>query len=222
MSWTGVILHSNLKPADSPLIIVGAGRFGQELKVGLETYGGHQFLGFIDDVSSHAKVLGSIKNHSPISTVQYLVAIGNSIDRLRVGLDLMAKGAKLGSVLSPRAWVAHTYRNVPGTMLLGTPDVSANVTLGRLVIIHGFAVVAHDCVIADGVTISNHVFVGGGASIGEAATLHPHSVILPNVIVGARSIVGAGSVVTKNVPDDCTVFGSPARVIFKGTPNRET
>jgi acetyltransferase-like isoleucine patch superfamily enzyme len=45
-----------------------------------------------------------------------------------------------------------------------------------------------------------------GASIGAG------SVILP-VTIGKNSLVGAGSVVTKDVPDNVTVAGNPARVI---------
>jgi acetyltransferase-like isoleucine patch superfamily enzyme len=46
-----------------------------------------------------------------------------------------------------------------------------------------------------------------GASIGSSAT------ILANVTVGENSIVGAGSVVTKDVPANSIVAGSPARVL---------
>ena len=40
-----------------------------------------------------------------------------------------------------------------------------------------------------------------------------HSIILKGVTIGERSIVGAGSVVTKDVPADSIVGGSPARLI---------
>ncbi len=209
-------LHSSGKfGAPSRIVIAGAGRFGRELRVGLETYGGYEFIGFIDDIVKAGLVIGCISSHAPLNDALYLVAVGNSEDRLAIGRTLIQRGATLASVVSPRALVANTYSDKPGTMLLGMADVSANVTLGSLIVIHGFAVVAHDCIIEDGATIGNHVFLGGGARIGEAATVHPHSVVLPNRRIGARSIVGAGSVVTIDVPDDCTVFGSPARIIVQ-------
>ncbi len=46
-----------------------------------------------------------------------------------------------------------------------------------------------------------------GASIGSGAT------ILSNVIVGENALVGAGSVVTKDVPANAVVVGSPARIL---------
>jgi len=48
-----------------------------------------------------------------------------------------------------------------------------------------------------------------GASIGANAT------ILGNVTIGENAIVGAGSVVTKDVPPNTIVAGSPAKVIGK-------
>ena len=46
-----------------------------------------------------------------------------------------------------------------------------------------------------------------GASIGSGAT------ILARVTIGENAIVGAGSVVTKDVPPNTIVAGTPARVI---------
>jgi UDP-2-acetamido-3-amino-2,3-dideoxy-glucuronate N-acetyltransferase len=47
--------------------------------------------------------------------------------------------------------------------------------------------------------------VADGASIGSGAT------ILGGLRIGERALVGAGAVVTRDVPDDTTVAGNPAR-----------
>lgn len=55
--------------------------------------------------------------------------------------------------------------------------------------------------IREKVTIGNHVFIGIG------------SCIMPGVTIGDNSVIGANSVVTKDVPADCMVAGSPAKII---------
>ena len=53
--------------------------------------------------------------------------------------------------------------------------------------------------LAKPITIGNDVWLGGG------------TIVLPGITIGERAIVGAGSVVTRNVLDDTTVAGNPAR-----------
>lgn len=54
-----------------------------------------------------------------------------------------------------------------------------------------------------------------GASVGSGAT------ILCNLTIGENAIVGAGSVVTKSVPANAVVIGSPARVLRYINQNAE-
>lgn len=51
------------------------------------------------------------------------------------------------------------------------------------------------------IKIGNNVYIGEGC------------IILPGVHIGNNVIVGARSVVTKNIPDNSVVVGSPARVL---------
>lgn len=44
--------------------------------------------------------------------------------------------------------------------------------------------------------------------------------ILPGVTIGENAVVGAGAVVTKDVPDNAVVVGSPAKVIKYLDPNK--
>jgi acetyltransferase-like isoleucine patch superfamily enzyme len=54
-----------------------------------------------------------------------------------------------------------------------------------------------------------HTRIKKGASIGTSST------ILCGVVVGENAIVGAGSVVTRDVPANTVVAGTPARILRK-------
>ena len=51
------------------------------------------------------------------------------------------------------------------------------------------------------VIIGNNVWIGGGA------------IIMPGVTIGNNVVIGAGSVVTKDIPDNVIVYGSPCRTV---------
>lgn len=52
------------------------------------------------------------------------------------------------------------------------------------------------------ITVGNNVFVGAG------------TYIMPGVTIGSNVIIGAKSTVTKDVPDNCVIVGSPAKVVM--------
>ena len=61
--------------------------------------------------------------------------------------------------------------------------------------------------------VESYSFMGGFAKIGDNVTLHTRATILPHVKVGDNAVVGAGSVVLRNVKENITVFGVPAKKV---------
>ena len=53
----------------------------------------------------------------------------------------------------------------------------------------------------------------GRVTIGDNVFIGAESVVLPGVTIGNNVIIGANSTVTRDVPDNCVVAGSPAKVI---------
>ena len=84
----------------------------------------------------------------------------------------------------------------------------------------------------NGVVIEDHVQIGSNCSVYSTSTIDnkegqvilkrnckigSHSVIMPGVTVGVNSVIGAFSFVNRDIPDNVTVAGVPAKVIKKNS-----
>ncbi len=88
-------------------------------------------------------------------------------------------------------------------------------------------------IIGDNVNIDDHVTIGhnarigqfsqitvgsiiaGRAVIGEGCWISPNSLVDNGFKIGKNCVVGSGSLVRKNFPDNCVIYGSPAKIIRK-------
>lgn len=59
----------------------------------------------------------------------------------------------------------------------------------------------------------NKAYTAQPPVVGDDVSIGAGAVILPGVTIGARAVIGAGAVVTRDVPDDETYVGLPAKPI---------
>ena len=83
-------------------------------------------------------------------------------------------------------------------------------------IINTRALVEHGCRVSAHVNLSTNAVINGDVVIGEGSFVGSCSVTIGQLSIGSWSTVGAGAVVTKNVGDNVTVAGVPAKVIKEG------
>ncbi|NJK82801.1 MAG: hypothetical protein HC912_02305 [Saprospiraceae bacterium] len=62
-------------------------------------------------------------------------------------------------------------------------------------------------------TINPGVHIAGHCHIGESVTIGMGALVVDTKKIGRNSIIGAGALVTKDVPENVLVMGSPAKII---------
>lgn len=165
-------------------------------------------------------VLGGLERLSdPDFLRAHTIAIGTGDGSMRRGFarTIADHGGSLATIIHPASTVSLSARIGEGTMLAAGSVVGPNATVGRFCIVNTCASIDHDNVLEDGVNLSPGVHFAGNVTCREDAFVGTGAVAIPGVRIGRRAIVGAGATVTKDVPDDTTVVGTPARPIERRT-----
>ena len=207
------------------LILVGAGSFGREIKAWLSNCKGYneewKYEGFIDNDRSRLdsynrsdEIIDLIDDYQPKSDDVFLCTIADQRFRTQYVEVIQSRGGQFISIIHDTAVVDSDCFIGVGVFVAPFCTISCNVTIGNHVLFNSYAAVGHDVKIGDYCHINSFTLLGGFAQIGDGSTIHPNSVIIPKKRIGKGSTIGAGSIVLKNVKENTTVFGNPAKVIF--------
>ncbi len=164
---------------------------------------GVEVIGFVDDVESMVD-----KDEADI-----IIAYGKNDRKMEIAEHLSKKGYRFATVISENAYISSFVEVGEGTIINPNVTVMPNTKIGKHVIIHSGSVIEHDNVLDDFVNVAPRVSTAGNVKIGKASYLYTGSVVIPKITIGKNAVVGAGAVVLKDVDDNSTVVGVPAKVI---------
>lgn len=209
-----------------PLVIFGAGGLGREVLVLVHQINEQRptwkLLGFYDDVRPAADTinwlpyLGTTTDlNATSSSLHVVVAVGSSQGRAAVVERLTSPHLSFPTLIHPGVARA-PYQHIqvgPGCIISQGCILTADITLGRHVLLNLGCTIGHDAVLEDFCSLMPHANVGGEACLETGVYLGTNATVINRVRVGAHTIVGAGAVAVRDLPADCTAVGVPAQRI---------
>lgn len=204
------------------IIIIGAGDLGRELlwliddinKV-IPTY---EVVGFLDDnekkigtVLNGYKVLGTNDMAYKLN-IPAVIAIQSGVLRKKIA-EKLSDFDNWETIIHPSAHIADSTKIGKGCIVCAGVTISIDTIIGNHCFLNLSGIVGHDCILGNYVSILSNACVSGHVKIGECSYIATNSTIVPYAKVGSNCMVGAGSVVIRNVKDNVTVMGVPAKII---------
>jgi sugar O-acyltransferase (sialic acid O-acetyltransferase NeuD family) len=206
------------------LIIIGAGGYGREvynLATQCEGFNKDYIIkGFIDDnpnalngFDNYPPIISKIKGYNIKDNDVFSCAIGNVKNKKQFCLDIIHKSGKFINLIHPTVNLNFNVKIGNGVIIFLHSNISNDCIIEDFVTIQGYVGLGHDTVVKKWSHLNAFVFTGGFVKIHEEVTVNTRATILPSVNLHQKSVIGACSLVIKNVKENTTVFGNPAKKI---------
>jgi sugar O-acyltransferase (sialic acid O-acetyltransferase NeuD family) len=207
------------------LFIIGAGSWARELESWLELIPDDQrdwcIAGYLEKernallgYPTDYQIVGYEDTFSFNSSDLAVIGIADPAIKERIYHKLKGK-IQFFTFISPDAVVGKFNEIGEGAIICPRCVVTTNVSIGKLVTINVGAQVGHDVLIDDFSSIMPNVDIAGKCRLGKKAFVGMKATIIPQRKICDNAKIGAGSVVLRNIKDAKTVFGNPARAIWR-------
>jgi sugar O-acyltransferase (sialic acid O-acetyltransferase NeuD family) len=208
------------------VVIIGAGVHGREIAEILRQPSPpekvSEVLGFVDEtpalrhqVVDGLPVLGDWSWFQGVdrSEVAVICASGFSHTRKMLAERARASGLNFANAISHVAYLSPDAKIGEGVVICQHAIACRGTLIDDHAIINLGSIVSHDTKVGRYGTINPGVSLAGNVSIGEGCYLGIGSSVIQRISIGSWTTIGAGAAVIKDLPDNVTAVGVPARVI---------
>jgi len=199
------------------IVVVGAGGFGREVLSFLDM-NKYNPVGFIDRNPDNDILLPVLGDDSIISELKerniasiICIAIGEIELRKKIYEISKNAGLIIPTIIHPNATILTDHPIGEGTIIYPNVVIMNDCKIGKGVLINSSVTLGHDVLVGNFTNINPGVNLAGRINIGEEVFIGIGSTIIENLNIGYKSIIGAGSVVIKDIAQETTVYGIPAK-----------
>ena len=116
-------------------------------------------------------------------------------------------------MIHPNVSISNSISIGEGSIICSGNILTVNISIGKHVIINLDCTIGHDAVIKNFSTFLPGTNLSGETIVEECSTLGTGSTVIQGIKIGKNVMVGAGAVVIRDIIDDSTAVGNPARTI---------
>lgn len=206
------------------LVIIGAGGVGREVSLIVQQINEIEptwnMIGFIDDnvdnwgkVINGYSIIGGVDSLDLLTQDHYVViAIANYEAKKRIVNRLKGR-FKFATIIHPKVWIHDFMTLGEGSIVYEGVILTANIEIGKHVIISPKCGIGHDSIVKDYVSLLWNVNISGNDLIEEGVMMGSGSTVIQGKTIGQGSTIGAGAVVINDISKYSTAVGVPAKVV---------
>lgn len=208
------------------IAIIGTGGMAREVRWVIED---------LNSVEDMWNILGWVSKEEPGSMVAGLPVLGDDdwllahdkpIDvALSVGsgslrkkiVSYLRQNEKISfpSIIARSAEVSNYVKLGEGAIIMNKSLLTVDIEVGDFFLCNYGCTVGHDCKFEDYVTLNPGARISGAVHMEECSTVGVGASIIQGLSIGKNSFVGAGAAVIRDIGDNCTAVGVPAKPLEK-------